>query len=51
MNRKTYRICLIMLIIAAMISGLFYYRMVYRKELNPRDGVFVYEGQTGCERA
>lgn len=50
MNRKTYRICLVMLIAAAMISGIFYYRLVYQKETRPKDGIFVYQGAaTGCE--
>ena len=47
MNRKTYRICLIMLIIAAMISGSYYYRSVHKEELNPHDGIFVRENGMG----
>lgn len=47
MNRKTYRICLIILIIAAMISGIYYYRSVQKEELNPQDGIFVRENGMG----
>lgn len=41
MNRKTYRICLIMVIIAAIFSGIFYYRQIHRGQSNPKDGIFV----------
>lgn len=43
MNRKTYRICLIMLIAVAIISTVLYYQMLEKKELQPKDGVFVFE--------
>ncbi len=41
MNRKTYRICLVALIIVAVLMGLSYYHYIQKKELNPKDGIFV----------
>lgn len=50
MNQKTYRICLVMLILAAMVSGICYYRLVCQKEVRPKDGIFVYwDAENGCE--
>lgn len=46
LNRKTYRICLVMLILAAILSTVLYIRIAEKKELNPKDGVFVWES---CE--
>lgn len=43
LNRKTYRICIVMLIAAAILSTVIYYQMVEKKELSPKDGVFVWE--------
>ena len=43
MNRRSYRICLIVMIIAAICTGVFYYRFLQKKELDPRDGIFVEE--------
>ena len=48
-NRKTYRICLAALIIAAMISGICYYRFVCKEEASPKEGVFVYRDMMGRE--
>lgn len=47
MNRNTYRICLAILIMAAMIYGVFYYRLAYHKELNMKEGIFVYREPMG----
>lgn len=43
MNRRTYRICLVMLIMAAIVSGVFYYRFMHKKENLPKEGTFVRE--------
>ena len=43
MNRKAYRICLIMIIMAAVVSGIFYYRLTQKKELDPNEGIFVWK--------
>ncbi|MCM1258542.1 MAG: membrane-spanning protein [Roseburia sp.] len=43
MNRNTYRICLIMLIAIAIFSTVLYYQVFGKKELHPKDGVFVFE--------
>lgn len=43
MNRNTYRICLVMLILIAVISAVWYYQMFGNKELNPKEGTFVWE--------
>ncbi|MDE6903960.1 MAG: hypothetical protein K2P76_03260 [Lachnospiraceae bacterium] len=42
MNRKTYRICIVMIILAAILSTVLYYQAVEKKDLNPKDGVFVW---------
>lgn len=49
MNRRTYRICLFVMIIAAICTGVFYYRFLQKKELDPRDGIFVEEYFSGSE--
>lgn len=51
MNRKTYRMCLVMLIVLAALSGICYYRFVMKHELNPKDGLFVKQVWTGREMA
>lgn len=43
LNRKIYRICLVMLILAAILSTVLYIRIAEKKELNPKDGIFVWE--------
>ncbi|MCI8489193.1 MAG: hypothetical protein HFJ04_02895 [Lachnospiraceae bacterium] len=43
MNRKAYRICLIMIIMAAVVSGIFYYRLTQKKEIDPNEGIFVWK--------
>ncbi len=47
MNRKTYRLCLVMLIAAAIASGIFYYRMIQEKNGMPKEGTFVWETEAG----
>ena len=42
MNRKTYRICLVMLIMAAVVSGILYYRFAFKKGAPPNEGTFVW---------
>lgn len=49
MNRKTYRICLIVIIIAAALSGIYYYHMIQKKEIIPKDGIFVQKFFAGSE--
>lgn len=43
LNRKTYRICLVMIILVAILSAVLYFQIVEKKELNPKDGVFVWD--------
>lgn len=47
MNRKMYRLCLAMVIMAAVVSGILYYRILKKKTVIPQDGVFVWEELTG----
>ena len=49
MNRKMYRICLVVIIIVATISGIYYYRLIQKRELNPKDGIFVHQSFRGSE--
>ena len=37
MNRKTYRLCLIVLIVSAVVSGVFYYRFSQEKHHVPKE--------------
>lgn len=49
MNRNTYRICLMVLIMAAVASGIFYYRLSRKKTLLPKEGTLVWQcGKTGA---
>lgn len=41
MNRKIYRLCLIMLIVAGVLGGFLYYRLEDRKEPELEKGIFV----------
>ena len=41
MSRKTYRICLILLIVAGMVGGIVFYSIDDRKEPMLEKGVFV----------
>ena len=47
MNRRLYRLCLVMVIMAAVISGVLYYRVLKKKEALPQEGIFVWEELTG----
>lgn len=47
MNRKIYRICLVMAIMAAVVSGIFYYRFLQSRESAPTEGVFVWREASG----
>ncbi|MCI8636123.1 MAG: hypothetical protein HFJ05_11170 [Eubacterium sp.] len=47
MNRKMYRLCLVMVIMAAVVSGILYYRVLKKKIDIPKEGVFVWEELTG----
>ncbi len=47
MNRKLYRICLFMVITAAVVSGVLYYRVLKKKASPPQEGIFVWEELTG----
>ena len=49
MNRRMYGLCLVMLIMAAVISGVFYYRFVQKKNVVPKEGTFVWRMGAGCE--
>lgn len=41
MKYKTYRICLLSLVILAVVGGIFYYRNVEQNQLQAVDGTFV----------
>jgi hypothetical protein len=41
MKYKTYRICLLSLVILAVVGGIFYYRNVEQNQLQTVDGTFV----------
>ena len=46
MNRKTYRICLLMMVIITIIGGIFYYTKLQSEENEiPREAVFVMSQQ------
>ena len=47
MNRKMYRLCLAVVVMAAVVSGVLYYRVWRKKALPPQDGIFVWEELTG----
>lgn len=49
MNRKTYRICLIVIIIVAALLGVYYYQLIQKKEIDPKDGIFVQKSFRGCD--
>lgn len=51
MNRKLYRFCLVMVIAAAVVSGIFYYRFIQEKERMPKEGTFVWQEMRGVECA
>lgn len=51
MNRNIYRFCLVMVIAAAVVSGIFYYRFIQKKEMMPKEGIFVWQEMMGVERA
>lgn len=51
MNRNLYRFCLVMVIAAAVVSGIFYYRFMQEKEQMPKEGTFVWREMRGVERA
>lgn len=51
MNRNLYRFCLVMVIAAAVVSGIFYYRFIREKERMPKEGTFVRQEMRGVERA
>lgn len=51
MNRKIYRFCLVMVIAAAVVSGIFYYRFIQEKERMPKEGTFVWQEMRGVECA
>lgn len=40
-----------MMIALAAISGIYYYRTVMKREISPKDGLFVQRMTTGCEKA
>ena len=50
MNRRIYRFCLIMVIAAAVVSGIFYYSFIQEKETMPKEGTFVWREMRGAER-
>ncbi len=50
MNRNLYRLCLVMVIAAAVVSGIFYYRFIQKKEMTPKEGTFVWQEMRGVER-
>ena len=47
MNRKLYRLCLVMVIMAAVLSGILYYRVLKKKTATPQEGIFVWEELMG----
>ncbi len=47
MNRKLYRLCLVMVIMAAVVSGVLYYRVLKKKAAAPQEGIFVWEELSG----
>ncbi|GFI26575.1 hypothetical protein IMSAGC012_01696 [Lachnospiraceae bacterium] len=51
MNRKTYRLCLIVLIVSAVVSGVFYYRFSQEKHAVPKEATFVSCPLTGSDFA
>lgn len=42
MSRKTYRICLVVLIMAAIAGGLWYYQVFMRHPVTPTEGTLVW---------
>lgn len=47
MNRKVYRFCLVVIIVAAVISGVWYYQFYQRQEINPKEGTLVWAETIG----
>lgn len=43
MNRKVYRLCLVMVIVMAALSGIIYYQFVQKQEKIPEKGTFVWQ--------
>ena len=51
MNRRVYRICLVMVIMIAIVSGIFYYRFAVNQKQEPDGGTLVWQKTTGCDVA
>lgn len=49
MNRKLYRICLVMVIALSIVSGVLYYQYCKNQEIHPEDGTLVWTDITGRE--
>ena len=47
MGRMIYRMCLVLVLIAAVTGGVYYYMTVYEKEAVPKKGTFVKTEQAG----
>lgn len=43
MSKNVYRLCLVMLILAAVLSGVLYYHFGYKQEYVPERGTFVWQ--------
>lgn len=48
MNRKIYRICLVLLILVAVAGGVWYYGVLQRHQMTPTEGTLVWE-DTGAD--
>jgi len=46
LKRNTYRLCVVMLIVVALISTIWYYQAFEKKNLQPKEGIFVWKTPT-----
>ncbi|MBO5372264.1 MAG: hypothetical protein J6A75_06050 [Lachnospiraceae bacterium] len=51
MSKKVYRMCLIMAIMAAALSGFFYYQYSKNQDIDPENGTFVQKDLNNGEEA